>query len=69
MYSRSSNTLPSSSSIFDKFKVEIADASLFSEDSPLLAGLNWELNDLLSKDDNVGSDCLEVLGGPEKTAG
>lgn len=34
----------------------------------ILAGVNWELKDLLSNDDNDGSDCPDE-GGPANEAG
>ena len=67
MYSRS--TVPSTSSILDKFDIDKTVESLCSEDSALLAAFNCELNDLLSIDDSAGSDCLDIEGAPAKAAG
>ena len=67
MYSTSSP--PSTFSTFEKFETDRVEASLFSEDSPLLVGFNWELNDLLNKEDNDGSDCLDAEAAPAKAAG
>ena len=67
MYSRS--TIPSTSSMLDKFDMDKTVESLCSEDSPLLAAFNCELKDLLSIDDSAGSDCLDIEGAPAKAAG
>lgn len=61
-------SIPSLSSTIGKFETDKVDASLFSNDSLLVAGLNWELKDLLNKDDNDGSDCL-AEGTPANAAG
>lgn len=63
-----SSSFSSTCSIFDNFETDEAIES-FSNVSGTLAGLSWELKDLLSKDDNVGSDCPEAEGGPANEAG
>ena len=67
MYSQSSDT--STSSGIAESETDNAEASFFSEASLEFTGLNWELKDLLNKDDKVGSDCLEAVGAPAKAAG
>ena len=62
------NPSPSFSSIFEDFETVDAIES-FSRVSGTLAGHNWELKDLLNKEDNVGSDCPDVEGGPVNEAG
>lgn len=52
-----------------KFATEAFKASFFSKHSPPVAGLNCELKDLLNRDDNVGSGCLDVGAAPAKAAG
>ena len=66
MNSRSS--ISSTSSTIGEFETDKADASLFFEESLLFAGLNWELKDLLNKDENIGSACLDAEGAPENAA-
>lgn len=63
-----SSSFSSIFSIFDNFESDGAIES-FSEFSGALAGLSWELNDLLSKEDSVGSDCPDEEGGPANEAG
>lgn len=66
-YSESSILL--NSSAIDDSETDNVFASLFSKVSLVLAGDSWELNDLLNKVDNVGSDCLDTEGAPAKAAG
>lgn len=63
--------------IFDDFETDRAIESFSNVSGTLagpsvsgtFAGLSWELKDLLSKDDNVGSDCPDEEGGPANEAG
>lgn len=64
----SKSSIPLTFSVVDKFKTDIADLSFFSEDSLTFAGFNCELKDLLNKDDNAGSDCLDDVGAPANAA-
>lgn len=67
MYSMSSIALISC--IFDKFEIERFAASFFCGDSAAFAGLNWELNDLLNKEDKDGNNCLDARVAPANAAG
>lgn len=71
-----SSSVSSAFSIFDNLETDRALESFSSVSgtlaelcvSGILAGVSWELKDLLSKDDNVGSDCPDE-GGPANEAG
>lgn len=65
----SESSIPSTSSAIEDSETDNVFASLFSKVSLALAGHSWELNDLLNKVDNVGSDCLDTEGAPAKAAG
>ena len=55
--------------MFDKFETDKVVVSFFSENSPPFTGHSWELKDLLNKDDNIGSNCLDAKVDPAKAAG
>lgn len=62
--------ISSTSSAIGESETDAIDVSLLSKDSLAFAGLSWELNDLLNKDDRVGSDCgLDAGTAPAKAAG
>ena len=66
MYSMSSRAL--NSSIFDKFETDRSAASFFCGDSAT-AGLNWESNDLLNKEERDGNNFLDARVAPANAAG